>query len=80
MWKALLGIQRVSAAEYVSLVDRKECDVFDKIKNDTFRTMATDRRFGEKVTENMLLRLLNAFVWKARGGYEGDLAAFFVSF
>ncbi|KAI9003888.1 rab-GTPase-TBC domain-containing protein [Hyaloraphidium curvatum] len=66
VWKALLGVQRISAAEYVTLLERKECDAHDKIRNDAFRTLATDKRFTERVGENVLLRVLNAFVWKSR--------------
>lgn len=40
------------------------------VKNDTFRTLATDTQFKGKVKEDMLVRLLEAFVWKnkSRGG------------
>ncbi|KAJ3108944.1 hypothetical protein HDU97_009677 [Phlyctochytrium planicorne] len=66
IWKALLGIYRVSALEYVTLTSRGPCDVYDKIKNDTFRTLATDTKFMRKVNEGMIARVLNAFVWKAK--------------
>lgn len=34
------------------------------VKNDTFRTLATDLSFKGKVKEDMLIRLLEAFAWK----------------
>ncbi|KIR31951.1 hypothetical protein I352_05580 [Cryptococcus deuterogattii MMRL2647] len=34
------------------------------LKNDTFRTLATDTQFKGKVKEDMLIRLLEAFVWR----------------
>jgi cell cycle arrest protein BUB2 len=34
------------------------------VKNDTFRTLATDLSFKGKVREDMLIRLLEAFAWK----------------
>lgn len=34
------------------------------VKNDTFRTLATDLNFKGKVREDMLIRLLEAFAWK----------------
>lgn len=34
------------------------------VKNDTFRTLATDTQFKGKVKEDMLIRLLEAFVWR----------------
>jgi cell cycle arrest protein BUB2 len=66
IWKVLLGAYKLSADEYVSLLDRGPCQVYDKIKNDTFRTLATDRKFQGRVNEGMLARVLNAFVWKAQ--------------
>lgn len=44
----------------------------DKIRNDTFRTMTTDTKFIEHVSEDMLIRLLNAFVWTNDGKVGGD--------
>ncbi|KAJ3153468.1 hypothetical protein HDU89_000493 [Geranomyces variabilis] len=64
VWKVLLGIYRVSATEYLGLIERGPCANYEKIKNDTFRTLATDKTFLATVDESMLSRLLNAFVWK----------------
>ncbi|KAI8827221.1 rab-GTPase-TBC domain-containing protein [Fimicolochytrium jonesii] len=66
VWKVLLGIYRLSATEYTSLVERGPASsvVYEKIKNDTFRTLATDKRFLAKVDEHMISRVLNAFVNK----------------
>jgi hypothetical protein len=33
------------------------------------RTLATDRGFKERVTEDMLVRILDAFVWRSQGEY-----------
>ncbi|KAI9201983.1 bub2 protein [Polychytrium aggregatum] len=66
VWKCLLGVYSLSAKDYSRLIDKGPCDVYDKIKNDTFRTMATDRKFTKRVQENMLSRALNAFVWKVK--------------
>lgn len=38
------------------------------VKNDTFRTLATDLTFKGKVREDMLIRLLEAFAWKSSHG------------
>ncbi|KAI9100553.1 bub2 protein [Phlyctochytrium arcticum] len=67
IWKVLLGIYRVSSSEYLGLIDRGPSDVYEKIRNDTFRTLATDKKFLAIVDEEMLSRLLNAFVWKMKG-------------
>ncbi|KAJ5636853.1 uncharacterized protein N7484_010166 [Penicillium longicatenatum] len=37
---------------------------YAKIRNDTFRTLATDPLFKRRVTEASLIRLLNAVAWK----------------
>jgi len=33
----------------------------------SYRTLATDRGFKERVREDMLVRLLDAFVWRNQG-------------
>lgn len=39
----------------------------EKIQNDTFRTLATDKAFQEKVSTDMMTRVLNGFVFKSMG-------------
>lgn len=39
----------------------------DKIRNDAFRTLATDQDFLDKVGEEKLIRCLEAFVWRRLG-------------
>ncbi|KAK7035210.1 CDC16 protein [Paramarasmius palmivorus] len=70
IWKILLRITHLSADEYLQYVSRGPCEVREKIRNDTFRTLATDRGFKEKVREDMLVRLLDAFVWRNHGIQE----------
>jgi hypothetical protein len=41
--------------------------VLPTVKNDTFRTLATDTNFKSKVKEDMLIRLLECFVWRNVG-------------
>ncbi|KAI8982089.1 rab-GTPase-TBC domain-containing protein [Mycotypha africana] len=66
-WKLLLRVNRVSASTYISLVEKGSSSLDDKIRQDTFRTMTTDTNFIEHVSEDMLVRLLNAFVWNKEG-------------
>lgn len=40
------------------------------VKNDTFRTLATDLDFKGRVKEDMLVRLLEAFVWRAKDRWQ----------
>ncbi|OCB91069.1 rab domain-containing cell division control protein [Sanghuangporus baumii] len=64
VWKILLGVNNISADKYLRYVRRGPCEFKEKIRNDTFRTLATDRGFKERVREDMLVRLLDAFVWR----------------
>ncbi|KAI0082820.1 bub2 protein [Panus rudis PR-1116 ss-1] len=64
IWKILLRVQDVSSDMFLEYVSRGPCEVREKIRNDTFRTLATDRGFKERVREDMLVRLLDAFVWR----------------
>lgn len=36
----------------------------------SYRTLATDKGFKERVREDMLVRLLDAFVWRSHGLYK----------
>ncbi|ORX62584.1 rab domain-containing cell division control protein, partial [Hesseltinella vesiculosa] len=63
VWKLLLRVKDVSATSYMSLVARGPSPMHEKIRNDAFRTLATDEQFLENVTEDMLIRVLNAFIW-----------------
>jgi hypothetical protein len=38
-----------------------------ELKYISYRTLATDRGFKERVREDMLVRLLDAFVWRSQG-------------
>ncbi|KAL1956853.1 hypothetical protein VTO42DRAFT_6701 [Malbranchea cinnamomea] len=64
VWLALLNISPLPTDEYLSLVHRGRSPAYAKIRNDTFRTLATDPLFKRRVTEASLIRLLNAVAWK----------------
>ncbi|EPQ31849.1 uncharacterized protein PFL1_00048 [Pseudozyma flocculosa PF-1] len=64
VWKLLLDIRTTPVAPYLELVSKGKSPAHDKIRNDTFRTLATDQGFKERVKEEKLIRLLEAFVWK----------------
>ncbi|KAI8080794.1 rab-GTPase-TBC domain-containing protein [Gilbertella persicaria] len=63
VWKLLLRMTHISASSYIHLVELGPSPLDEKIRHDTFRTMTTDATFLEHVSEDMLIRLLNAFVW-----------------
>jgi len=65
IWKLFLGIKHLDGERYLSYVSRGPCAVREKIRNDTFRTLATDKGFKSRVREDMLVRLLDAFVWSS---------------
>ncbi|KAH9930692.1 TBC-domain-containing protein [Fomitopsis serialis] len=76
IWKILLHVRDVSAEEFLDYVARGPCEVREKIRNDTFRTLATDRGFKERVREDMLVRLLDAFVWRNHDRQETQQLGF----
>lgn len=76
IWKILLRVQDVSADAYLQYVSRGPCAVREKVRNDTFRTLATDRGFKERVREDMLVRLLDAFVWRNHDRQETQQLGF----
>jgi cell cycle arrest protein BUB2 len=57
--------------EYLSLIHRGPSPAYTKIRNDTFRTLATDPLFKRRVTEASLIRLLNAVAWKFHDAKNG---------
>lgn len=72
VWKLLLDISSLDVASYLSLVAKGKSPSHDKIRNDTFRTLATDQGFKERVKEEKLIRLLDAFVWKHNRAEDGE--------
>ena len=64
LWLALLNMPPVATDDYLALVHRGRSPAYTKIRNDTFRTLATDPLFKRRVTEASLIRLLNAIAWK----------------
>ncbi|KAL1928549.1 hypothetical protein VTP01DRAFT_2905 [Rhizomucor pusillus] len=65
-WKVMLRLLDVSASCYINLIHRGPSPMDSKIRDDTFRTMATDAYFREHVSDDMLIRVLNAFVWVSK--------------
>ncbi|KAL1999706.1 hypothetical protein VTN02DRAFT_4137 [Thermoascus thermophilus] len=71
LWLTLLNIPPLPTDEYLSLVHRGRSPAYAKIRNDTFRTLATDPLFKRRVTEASLSRLLNAIAWKLHDTKNG---------
>ncbi|OJA17846.1 hypothetical protein AZE42_03318 [Rhizopogon vesiculosus] len=76
IWKILLRVDDISAGTFLEYVARGPCEVREKIRNDTFRTLATDKGFKERVREDMLVRLLDAFVWRSHDRQETQQLGF----
>jgi cell cycle arrest protein BUB2 len=64
LWLTLLDIPPFPTDDYLALIHRGRSPAYAKIRNDTFRTLATDPLFKRRVTEASLIRLLNAISWK----------------
>ncbi|KAJ5893278.1 hypothetical protein N7495_004969 [Penicillium taxi] len=64
LWLVLLNVAPLPTDDYLGLVHRGRSPAYSKIRNDTFRTLATDPLFKRRVTEASLIRLLNAVAWK----------------
>jgi cell cycle arrest protein BUB2 len=60
----LLNAPILDTDDYLSLIHRGASPSYSKIRNDTFRTLATDPLFRRRVSEASLIRLLNAVAWK----------------
>lgn len=76
IWKILLRVNDLPTDTYLHYVARGPCQVREKIRNDTFRTLATDKGFKERVREDMLVRLLDAFVWRSHDRQDIDNLGF----
>ncbi|KAJ5542574.1 hypothetical protein N7535_004996 [Penicillium sp. DV-2018c] len=64
LWLILLDVPAMPTDDYLALIHRGRSPAYTKIRNDTFRTLATDPLFKRRVTEASLIRLLNAVAWK----------------
>jgi cell cycle arrest protein BUB2 len=64
IWKLLLDVRSLEASTYLSLLAKGPSPMHDKIRNDAFRTLATDQNFKARVNETTLIRVLDAFVWR----------------
>ena len=65
VWKLLLNVLKLDGQDYINNVQLGACSLWEKIQNDVFRTLASDKMFKSVVQDECLSRVLNAFVWKA---------------
>jgi cell cycle arrest protein BUB2 len=70
IWLILLNSSPINTDVYLDLVQQGASPAYSKIRNDTFRTLATDPLFRRRVTENSLTRVLNAVAWKLQDAHE----------
>ena len=70
VWRILLRIQDINDSKYKSLVQLQNSELYPKIKGDTNRTFSQDAEFSRRVSEDQLIRVLNAFQQ-----YQGELAS-----
>ncbi|OLY85685.1 putative mitotic check point protein BUB2 [Smittium mucronatum] len=62
IWKFLLRIKTIKPDEYLIALKNCPSKSFSKIKDDVFRTLATDSKFKKAVPDKVLIRILNAIV------------------
>jgi cell cycle arrest protein BUB2 len=70
VWLVLLDAPPLPTDVYVDLVHQGSSPAYAKIRNDTFRTLATDPLFRRRVSENSLTRVLNAVAWRLHDAHE----------
>ena len=70
VWLILLDAPPLATDAYVDLVHQGSSPAYAKIRNDTFRTLATDPLFRRRVSENSLTRVLNAVAWRLHDAHE----------
>ncbi|KAI9642242.1 CDC16 protein [Ciborinia camelliae] len=70
IWLILLNAPTLETDAYLSLIHRGASPAYSKIRNDTFRTLATDPLFRRRVSEASLIRLLNTVAWKLHDAKE----------
>jgi cell cycle arrest protein BUB2 len=73
IWLILLNSPPIATDVYLDLVRQGASPAYSKIRNDTFRTLATDPLFRRRVTENSLTRVLNAVAWKLQDAHEARI-------
>ena len=64
VWLILLNAPPLATDSYLELVRRGASPAYSKIRNDTFRTLATNPLFKRRVSEASIIRLLNAVAWR----------------
>lgn len=64
VWSILLDVAPMKTDEYLELVYRGASAAYQKIRHDTFRTLASDPLFKNKVSEASLIRVLNSYAWQ----------------
>ena len=71
LWKILLRLSpdSLEPRRYAALISKDPSAMIAKIRNDAFRTLGTDQDFQQKVGQEKLVRLLEAFVWKGPINY-----------
>jgi len=70
IWLILLNCPPLPTDAYLALIHRGPSPAYAKIRNDTFRTLATDPLFKRRVSEASLIRLLNALAWTLHDAHQ----------
>jgi len=73
VWLILLNAHPITTETYLDLVRQGASSSYNKIRNDTHRTLKTDPLFKRRVTENSLTRVLNAVAWRLNEAHEAHV-------
>ncbi|KAG7195501.1 budding uninhibited by benzimidazole- protein [Scheffersomyces spartinae] len=79
VWSILSRVSNFRTEDYIDLLSRVpnelDVDIYNKIKNDTFRTLMNDTQFHLKVSEDSLVRILSCLALSTnnRVGYVQGL-------
>ena len=77
VWSIFIRTPTFSTQNYLNLLSDLEqkisTELLSKIKNDTFRTLMNDLKFHQKVTEDLLVRILSCIGMTTKVGYVQGL-------
>ncbi|ODV98514.1 hypothetical protein PACTADRAFT_48260 [Pachysolen tannophilus NRRL Y-2460] len=73
VWSILLRVPPLNTDIYLKLISKGRPSCYDKIINDTFRTLTSDLNFHKKISENSLIRVLSSYAWSQELNNNNDI-------
>eukprot|EP01084_Bolivina_argentea_P036985 68376_1 len=76
LWRLVLGVTNLDAEDYKNQIKKGAAtNYYTKIRGDTKRTFLTSAKFNSRVSEESLIRVLNAFVHRHNVPYAQGMDA-----